>query len=67
MFLSFVNFYRKFIYRYSKIIESLIDLFKDSKSEKKLNFFEWFEFVELIYRYFRDIFTLISLLIYFDF
>ena len=40
MFLDFVNFYRKFIYRYSKIVKSLIDLLKDNKNEKKLNFFE---------------------------
>jgi len=39
MFLSFVNFYRRFIHRYSKKIISLIDLLKESKNDKKFNFF----------------------------
>ena len=57
MFLNFVNFYRKFIYRYSKIIKFLINLFKNNKIKKKLNFFEWFKSTKLIYRYFCNIFT----------
>ena len=57
MFLSFVNFYRRFIHRYSKITEFLINLLKNNKIEKKSNFFKWFESTKLTYRYFRDIFT----------
>ena len=57
MFLNFVNFYRKFIHRYSKIVELLINLLKSNKVEKKSNFFEWFESAKLTYRHFRDIFT----------
>ena len=40
MFLNFVNFYKKFIYQYSKIVEFLINLFKNNKIKKKLNFFK---------------------------
>jgi len=39
MFLSFVNFYRRFIYRYSKKVVSLTNLLKESKNNKKFNFF----------------------------
>ena len=34
MFLNFVNFYKKFIHRYSKIAELLISLLKGNKAEK---------------------------------
>ena len=66
IFLNFVNFYRKFIHRYLKIIEFLINLFKNNKIEKKSNFFEWFESTKLIYRYFRDIFTFTSFFCYYN-
>ena len=66
MFLNFVNFYRKFIYRYSKIIELLISLLKNNKIEKKLNFFEWFESTKLTYRYFCDIFTFTLFFCYYN-
>ena len=66
MFLNFVNFYRKFIYRYLKIIEFLINLFKSNKIKKKSNFFKWFELTKLIYRHFRDIFIFTSLFCHYN-
>ena len=39
MFLEFINFYRRFIYRYFKIITFLINLLKNNKNDKKIKFF----------------------------
>ena len=41
MFLSFVNFYKRFVYHYSKKVASLINLLKKSKNDKKFDFFVW--------------------------
>jgi len=38
MFLNFINFYRRFIHRYSKRIAFLIDFLKESKNNKKFDF-----------------------------
>ena len=35
IFLKFVNFYKRFIYRYFKIIASLMSLLKNNENEKK--------------------------------
>ncbi len=40
MFLSFVNFYKRFIHRYFKIAASFISLLKDNKDDKKLKSFK---------------------------
>ena len=40
IFLRFVNFYKRFIYCYFKIIASLISLLKNSEKKKKKNLFE---------------------------
>ncbi len=40
MFLSFVNFYKRFIHRYFKIAAFLINLLKDNKNDKKLKTFK---------------------------
>ena len=46
VFLSFINFYRRFIYNYFIIIALLIDLLKNNKNDKKFKFFIWFEGVK---------------------
>ena len=66
VFLSFVNFYRRFIHRYSKIAEPLISLLKSSKTEKKSGSFEWSESTKLTFRHFCDIFTFTSLLCHYN-
>ena len=40
MFLNFINFFKRFIFQYFKIVASLIDLLKDNKNEKKAKSFE---------------------------
>ena len=40
IFLKFVNFYKRFIYYYFKIVASLTSLLKDNENEKKKNFFK---------------------------
>ena len=39
IFFKFVNFYRRFIYRYFKIITLFINLLKNNKNDKKIEFF----------------------------
>jgi len=39
MFLNFVNFYKRFIYRCLKIVASLINLLIESKNNKKFKSF----------------------------
>ena len=39
VFLNFVNFYKRFIYRYFVIATSLTDLLKNNKKNKKSNFY----------------------------
>ena len=38
MFLKFVDFYKRFIYRYFKVVASLTNLFKNSEKRKKKEF-----------------------------
>ena len=38
IFLNFINFYRRFIYNYFIIIALLIDLLKNNKNDRDLNF-----------------------------
>ena len=66
MFLNFVNFYKRFIHRYSKIAEFLISLLKSSKTEKKSSFFKWSESTKLTFRHFCDIFIFISLFCHYN-
>ena len=50
MFLSFVNFYRRFIYRYLKKVVSFTSLLKGSKNNKKFDSFVWSNEVEQTFR-----------------
>ena len=67
VFLSFVNFYKRFIYRYFIIAASFIDLLKDNKKNKKSNFYHWSEEAEQTFQQLRNIFSFTFLLIHFDF
>ena len=67
IFLKFVNFYKRFIYHYFKIIASLTNLLKDNENEKKKNSFEWSKSVEQTFRQLCDIFMSTSFLIHYDF
>ncbi len=40
VFLSLINFYKRFIHRYFKIAASFINLLKDNKDDKKLKSFK---------------------------
>ena len=66
MFLNFINFFKRFIFQYFKIVASLIDLLKDNKNEKKAKSFEWSKTTQLTFRALRDIFTSTSFLIHYD-
>ena len=67
VFLNFVNFYKRFIYRYFVIATSFIDLLKDNKKDKKSNFYHWSKEAEQAFQQLRNIFLFASFFIYFDF
>ena len=67
VFLNFVNFYKRFIYRYFVIATSLIDLLKNSKKNKKLSFYHWGEEAKQTFQQFQNIFSFAFLFIHFDF
>ena len=64
--LKFVNFYKRFIYYYFKIIAPLTSLLKDNENKKK-DFFEWSKSIEQTFRQFYDIFMSTFFLIHYDF
>ena len=67
VFLNFVNFYKRFIYRYFVIAASFTDLLKNSKKNKKLNSYHWNEEAKQTFQQFRNIFSFVLFLIHFDF
>ena len=67
IFLKFVNFYKRFIYYYFKIIASLTNLLKNNENEKKKDFFEWSKSVEQTFRQLCDIFMSTFFFIHYDF
>ena len=66
MCLNFVNYYRRFIHNYSKLIAFLIDLLKDNKQDKKYEFFVWKKKSKQTFRLLRDIFISIFIFYHFD-
>ena len=66
VFLGFVNFYRRFIYCYSKITAPLTSLLKGSENEKKKDSLEWSNEAEQAFRQLRDIFMSTSLFTHYD-
>ena len=66
IFLSFINFYRRFIYHYSQIVESLTNLLKKSIKEIKIESFDWPIKAKKTFRRLREAFTKAPLLCHFD-
>ena len=50
VFLSFINFYRRFIFDYFIIVTSLTNLFKENKNNKKFKLLNWISDVEAAFR-----------------
>ena len=67
IFLNFVNFYKRFIYRYFAIAASFINLLKNSKKDKKSNSYHWDEETKQIFQQLRNIFSFVSFFIHFNF
>ena len=67
IFLRFVNFYRRYIYCYSKITASLTSLLKNSENEKKKDSLKWSNKVKQTFRQLKNIFMSISFFIHYDF
>ena len=66
IFLRFINFYRHFIKIYSKIVNSLTGLLKDSKNEKKFESFKWSKEAAKTFIQFKDVFMTALLLMHYD-
>ena len=66
VFLGFANFYRRFIYQYSKIAAPLTDLLKGAKQGKKTEPLEWSSTAHSAFVELRDVFTRAPLLAHFD-
>ena len=67
IFLKFVNFYKRFIYCYFKIVAPLTNLLKDNENEKKKDSFEWSKSIEQAFHQLCDIFMSTFLFIHYDF
>ena len=67
VFLNFVNFYRRFIFRYFAIAAFFTDLLKNNKKNKKSNFYYWSKETKQTFQQLRDIFSFALLFIHFDF
>ena len=50
VFLSFTNFYRRFIFDYFIIAAFFINLFKENKNDKKFKSLNWISDVEAAFR-----------------
>ena len=66
IFLEFVNFYKRFIVKYAKVLKLFLKLLKNNKNDKQIDNFIWSAkiaqtFIELI-----KIFIFASILIYFN-
>ena len=66
VFLNFVNFYRCFIKHYSYIAESLTDLIKSSKNDKKFKLFSFLADAQKMFILLCKVFTNVSILVHFD-
>ena len=66
VFLDFVNFYRCFIKHYSYITESLTDLIKSSKNDKKFKLFSFSANTQKMFILLCKVFTNVSILVHFD-
>ena len=66
VFLGFANFYRRFIYRYSKIVAPLTDMLKGMEKGKKQGEFEWGDAQEHAFHLLCDAFTSAPILRHYD-
>ena len=66
VFLGFVNFYRRFIHRYSQIATPLTDLLQGSKDGVKAGPFMWPDGAERAFRQLLNAFTDVPILRHFD-
>ena len=66
IFLSFTNFYRRFIFDYFIIAAPLINLFKENKNDKKSKLLNWINDVEAAFRQLRETFFKTSFLNHYD-
>jgi hypothetical protein len=65
-FLKFVEFYRRFIKKFSKIAKSLTNLFKERKKEKFDKKFKFIEKARITFAQLKDVFIKTSILLHFD-
>ena len=66
VFLDFVNFYKHFIKHYLYIAESLTDLIKSSKNDKKFKLFSFSINIQKAFTLLCEVFINMSILVYFN-
>ena len=66
MFLGFTNFYRGFIYRYSRVVAPITSLLIRMVKGKKIGPFEWVEKADLAFRTLKECFSTAPMLTYFN-
>jgi hypothetical protein len=65
-FLKFVEFYRRFIKKFNKIVKSLTNLFKKKKKKKFDKEFEFTKEARIVFAQLKNVFIKISILLHFD-
>jgi hypothetical protein len=65
-FLEFVEFYRRFIKKFNKIVKSLTNLFKKKKKEKFDKEFEFAKETRIAFAQLKNVFIKTSILLHFD-
>lgn len=66
VFIGFVNFYRRFIYAFSRVVAPITDLLAGMEKGKKSGPFTWTEKADSAFRELKDCFTHAPLLQHFD-
>ncbi len=66
VFLGFINFYRRFVHRYSHVASGLIDLLVGMENRRKTGSFYFTEEVRKSFESLKAAFTTAPVLIYFD-
>ena len=65
--MKFVNFYRRFIDKFSNIAASFTDMLKESKKEKIFEIFKITSTTKKSFRILKSVFFVASILLHFDF
>ncbi len=66
VFIGFVNFYRRFILRFSKIVKPITDLLQVMIKRRKIGLFYWIQKAQRAFIWLKEFFTTALILRLFD-